>query len=86
MLRHVYLFMKTMVVITLIIMGVIYAMSAFYLLKDGEFKGPSTYSEFMVCLEMALWYGVVFACAEAFFNWVRYLKQKELEEEANSNS
>lgn len=86
MLRHVYLFMKTMVMITLIFMGVIYAMSAFYLLKDGEFKGPATYAEFIRCLEMALWYAAVFACAEAFFNWVRYLKQKELEEEANSNS
>ncbi|RUO41948.1 hypothetical protein CWE22_07315 [Pseudidiomarina aestuarii] len=86
MLRQVYLFLKTMVSMTLLIMVTLYAISAVYMLIDGEFKGPATYPEFIRCLEMALWYGIVFACAEAFFSWVRYLKQKELEEEANSKS
>lgn len=86
MLRQVYLLMKAMVVMTLMIMVALYAISAVYILIDGEFKGPATYAEFIRCLEMALWYGIVFACFEAFFRWVRYLKQKELEEEANSSA
>lgn len=86
MLRHVYLFVKTAAVMTVTLMGLLYVISAVYLLIYGEFKGPTTYPEFIRCLEIALETAIIFACAEAFFRWVRYLKQKELEEEANSNS
>lgn len=86
MLRQVYLFIKTAVLMTVTLMSLLYVISGIYLLIDGEFKGPATYPEFIRCLEIALETAIIFACAEAFFRWVRYLKQKELEEEANSKS